>query len=55
MKLEKLEHEERELGEHYIEEPGWFYHLLLISVVLGLAIVFAERTGLVDHLINSIQ
>ena len=51
----KLNKQPRELGEYYEEDaPTWFYPFIVISVVIGLLILFIEYSGVADQIINSI-
>ena len=49
----KLKQEPRELGEWYESEPDGLYYIVVGSVILGIIILIAEWSGLVDIIINS--
>jgi hypothetical protein len=50
----KLNKEPRELGEEWMDaEPTPTYIAIVITVVVGLLILFVEYSGVADHIINS--
>jgi hypothetical protein len=52
----KLDKQPRELGEEWQDaEPTPTYIAIVITVVVGLLILFIEYSGLADHIISSIK
>ena len=52
----KLNKKPRELGDEWMDaEPTPTYIAIVITVVVGLLILFVEYSGVADYIINSIN